>query len=64
MQIHVPCLVLAPVPMDVHLALVGASLAALAALVVAKVGAEIVVEVAMGAVHVLVHLKRRELWMK
>jgi hypothetical protein len=50
--------------MGVHLVLVGASLAVLAALVVVKVAAEIVVEVAMGAAVAMVHLKRRELWMK
>ena len=63
-QTRVLYLALAPVPMGVHLVLVGASLAALAALVVVKVAAEIVVKVVRGAEGVLVHLKRRELWMK
>ena len=63
-QTRVPYLALAPVPMGVHLVLVGASLAVLAALVVVKVAAEIIVEVALGAAVALVHLKRRELWMK
>lgn len=64
MQIRVPCLVLAPVPMGVRLALVDVNLHALVALVVARAAVEIAVEVAMDAVVALVRLKRRELWMK
>ena len=64
MQIRVPCLALAPVPMGVRLALVDVNLRALVALVVARVDVEIAVEVAVGVAVVLAHLKRRELWMK
>lgn len=64
MQIRVPCLVLAPVPMGVRLALADVNLHALVALVVARAAVDIAVEVAMDAVVALVHLKRRELWMK
>lgn len=64
MQIHVPYLALVPVLMGARLALVDVNLRALVALVVARVDVEIAVEVAMGVVVALVHLKRRELWMK
>ena len=64
MQIRVPCLALAPVPMGVRLALVDVNLRALVALVVAWAAVEIAVEVAVDAVIALVHLKRRKLWMK
>ena len=64
MQIRVPCLALAPVPMGARLALVDVNLHVLVALVVARVDVEIAVEVAVGVAVVLAHLKRRELWMK
>ena len=64
MQIRVPCLALAPVPMGVRPALVDVKLHALVVLVVARAVVEIAVEVAVDVVVALVHLKRRELWMK
>ena len=64
MQIRVPCLALAPVPMGARLALVDVKLHALVVLVVARAAVEIAVEVAVDVVVALVHLKRRELWMK
>ena len=64
MQIRVPCLALAPVPMGARLALVDVNLRALVVLVVARVDVEIAVEVAVDVVVVLAHPKRRDLWMK
>lgn len=64
MQIRVPCLALVPVLMGARLALVDVNLRALVALVVARAAVEIAVEVAVDVVVALVHLKRRELWMK